>query len=141
MLGKAWISIMVVAVVSIAACSPHSDPKSSVAKPAAVDNRPRGQTGIPIDPTKKTVVIEDDRDLKSSASQARIEALETKQAHTQQRLARFMSSYANNVNDHRGTRKLTAAADQDLEAYKRQTLDLYNARRQQSSLRTASDGQ
>ena len=118
------IALMLAAAASGADSSPPST--------AAAEQRSLGVTGVPIDPSKKTVHVEKapGKAKKSRQSTAQLRSQQTK---TQARLAKHIENYSGNIHNAQGKEKLTAEMAGDLDAYKRQSLELYKMQRRGGS--------
>jgi hypothetical protein len=125
---------VVSSVLALIICGCHAQSSSNVVHAAVKQNnesdlRAVGATGVPIDPSRKTVlvVVPPGEILEPDKHVARLEQQHEK---TQADLTKLMKSYARNLSNSQSKQKLGAQMADDLEAYKRQSLELYQVQRQ-----------
>ena len=98
-------------------------------EPAVADPVLVGATGVPIDPTAKTVLVVNAPAVVSASAVSHVAGLQAQQRETQSRLTTFMDDYSRSLDDPAARQRLTERSAADLEIYKRQALELYNAQR------------
>ena len=123
-------AVMMCMTLMLAAAASGAD--SSLPSTAAPEQRPLGASGVPIDPAKKTVHVVN-ASGKSQKPKQTAAQLRAQQAKTHARLAKHIENYSGNINNAEGKEKLTTEMAGDLEAYKRQSLELYKMQRRGSS--------
>jgi hypothetical protein len=125
--------------LSVAACSPDRTTASRTAPesvPAIAADAPQvGATGIPIDPDKKKVVVITPSGAERTREQAMAE-LQAQNAKTGAEIAARMQTYSENLDSNEAKARLAAEMADDLDAYKKQSLEMYKL---QQAPRTAGD--
>lgn len=138
MQGPKMCALLAVALAVSSCDSGSSDPSAdgAAAQPASEEtaavsaSEPAvGATGVPIDPAAKTVLIVNAPAVVSLSAQNRVAGLGAQQAETQRKIGRFMEGYARSLDDPAAKDRLVEQNAADLEVYKRQSLELYNAQR------------
>lgn len=88
-----------------------------------------GATGEPIDAAAKTVIVVSAPGIVSPSAARRVADLEAQQRDTQARIEQFVDRYQAKLDDPAAREQLVRSSAADLEIYKRQSLELYNAQR------------
>jgi hypothetical protein len=131
---------LITSVVFVSGCgrgpaTAHQPVAIELAKSA--EQRPVGATGVPIDASKKTVVVS--AAPPTGTPQQMKMQLQAQQQKTEAQLAKLMNSYSGNINNSRAKEKLTLEMSGQMEAYKRQALSLYRMQRAEPQANATSD--
>jgi hypothetical protein len=117
-------------------CDSDAPTPAAAVEPAAVtitepsnSEAPVGATGEPIDAAAKTVIVVSAPGIVSTSAVRRVADLETQQRDTQARIEQFVDRYQEKLDDPAAREQLVQSSAADLELYKRQSLELYNAQR------------
>lgn len=119
-------------ILGLTGCSPGCTDQRDAAKtlPAVTDEEQQvGVTGIPIDPSRKTVVVVTPPGAARDA-QEQMSELKAQNARTEARLASQMNAYAGHLADGGARDRIAGQMHEDLEAYKKQSLELYKLQQQ-----------
>ncbi len=118
--------------LGLAACGQDSPPREGAASaPPAItaEERQVGATGIPIDPTQKTVVVVTPPGA-ARTPQEQMTELQAQNARTEAQIAARMQTYSGNLGSAETKDRVAGQMSDDLEAYKQQSLEIYRLQQQ-----------
>lgn len=128
----------VIAVLGIAFCVASCSPDKSTPSRArdtqslptiTPDEPQKGATGIPIDPSKKDVVIVTPSGA-ARTPQESMQELQVQNAKTGAAIDAHMRTYSENLHDPDTKARVAKEMADDLETYKRQSLEMYRLQKQ-----------
>ena len=119
-------------VMGLAGCGPGATDQQGAADalPAiAGEEHQVGATGIPIDPSQKKVVVVTPPGS-ARTPQQQMSELQAQNARTEARIATGMKTYSGNLGNAEARDRVASGMNDDLEAYKKQSLELYKLQQQ-----------
>lgn len=126
-------SMATVAIMfGLTGCSPGCTDQRDVAKtlPAVTDEQQQvGVTGIPIDSDRKTVVVVTPPGAARNP-QDQMSELKAQNARSEARITSQMETYAGQLADTGAKGRIASQMNEDLEAYKKQSLEMYKLQQQ-----------
>ncbi|MHB8744263.1 MAG: hypothetical protein ACYC9L_14215 [Sulfuricaulis sp.] len=111
----------------VAACDSRSTSKTTAQhsqSTTATAPHPVGATGVPIDPSKKTVHMIN-APVRAPVAGHDIVQLQAQHATTNVQLTKLIKNYSENIGNAKKKETLTKEMAKDLETYKHQSLELY----------------
>lgn len=124
-------TIALALILALMGCGGGSTDQEAATSPPAVSvEEPQvGVTGIPIDPSQKTVVVVTPPGAARSPQQQMSE-LQAQNTRTEAQIAARMQTYSGNLGNAEVRNRVASQMDDDLEAYKKQSLEMYKLQQQ-----------